>query len=324
MHACELQETAPAGRVCPVWIFVVWCRSFMLQQSSIGSYDTSLGIMCSGTSAILISLFCTVIHVYFHRCHSAVVYAVEKPFQWLFGLPGSFGAALLLGAAGGYPVGAKTIATLYQQGQCSRRDAEKALRFCNNAGPAFLISAVGASLLQDPHAGLKLYAVHVLSALIIGFIYRKNTDYVKYHCITADHMRSTATISLFLRAVTDAFSSFLNVSAFVLIFSVISTMLQQLPLIDSLHCLPGGGILWYGLLAGFLELTSGVACLTQGGLPSSILLPALSFLCGWGGCSVQFQTINLLHDAGLSCSQYLKSKLLQGILAALITGMICF
>ena len=249
---------------------------------------------------------------------------LEKPFQWLFGLPGSFGAALLLGAAGGYPVGAKTIATLYQQGQCSRRDAEKALRFCNNAGPAFLISAVGASLLQDPHAGLKLYAVHVLSALIIGFIYRKNTDHVKYHCITADHMRSTATISLFLRAVTDAFSSFLNVSAFVLIFSVISTMLQQLPLIDSLHCLPGGGILWYGLLAGFLELTSGVACLTQGGLPPSILLPALSFVCGWGGCSVQFQTISLLHDAGLSCRQYLKSKLLQGILAALITGMICF
>ena len=249
---------------------------------------------------------------------------LETPFQWLFGLPGSFGAALLLGAAGGYPVGAKTIATLYQQGQCSKRDAEKALRFCNNAGPAFLISAVGASLLQDPHAGLNLYAIHVLSALIIGFIYRKNTDYVKYHCITADHMRSTATISLFLRAVTDAFSSFLNVSAFVLIFSVISTMLQQLPLIDSLHCLPGGGILWYGLLAGFLELTSGVACLTQGGLPPSIMLPALSFVCGWGGCSVQFQTISLLHDAGLSCRQYLKSKLLQGILAALITGMICF
>ena len=249
---------------------------------------------------------------------------LEKPFQWLFGLPGDFGAALLLGAAGGYPVGAKTIATLYQQGQCSKRDAEKALRFCNNAGPAFLISAVGASLLQDPHAGLNLYAVHVLSALIIGFIYRKNTDHVKYNGITADHMRSTATISLFLRAVTDAFSSFLNVSAFVLIFSVISTMLQQLPLIDSLHCLPGGGILWYGLLAGFLELTSGVACLTQGGLPPSILLPALSFLCGWGGCSVQFQTISLLHDAGLSCRQYLKSKLLQGILAALITGMICF
>ena len=187
-----------------------------------------------------------------------------------------------------------------------------------------MISAVGASLLQDPHAGLNLYAVHVLSALIIGFIYRKNTDHVKYNGITADHMRNTATISLFLRAVTDAFSSFLNVSAFVLIFSVISTMLQQLPLIDSLHCLPGGGILWYGLLAGFLELTSGVACLTQGVLPPSSLLPALSFLCGWGGCSVQFQTISLLHDAGLSCRQYLKSKLLQGILAALITGMICF
>lgn len=248
---------------------------------------------------------------------------LEKPFQWLFGLPGSFGAALLLGAAGGYPVGAKTIATLYQQGQCSKRDAEKALRFCNNAGPAFLISAVGASLLQDSGVGLKLYTVHLLSAFIIGFINRKDTNDVKYKSITSDNIQKTNFISLFLRSVTDAFSSFLNVSAFVLIFAVITTMLHQLPLIDSVQSLPGG-ILWYGLLAGFLELTSGVACLTQGVLPPSSLLPALSFLCGWGGCSVQFQTISLLHDAGLSCRQYLKSKLLQGILAALITGMICF
>lgn len=248
---------------------------------------------------------------------------LEKPFGWLFGLPGSFGAALLLGAAGGYPVGAKAIATLYRQGQCSKRDAEKALCFCNNAGPAFLISAVGTSLLQDSGVGLKLYAVHLLSAFIIGFINRKDTNDVKYKSITSDNIQKTNFISLFLRSVTDAFSSFLNVSAFVLIFAVITTMLHQLPLINSMQSLPGG-ILWHGLLSGFLELTSGVACLTQCMLPSSILLPALSFVCGWGGCSVQFQTISLLQEAGLSCRKYLKSKLLQGILAALFTGMICF
>ena len=248
---------------------------------------------------------------------------LEKPFRRLFGLPGSFGAALLLGAAGGYPVGAKTVVTLYQQGLCSKDSAQKALCFCNNAGPAFLISAVGSALLNDRRMGIQLYVIHFISALVIGVINRKNKDTVKCYDIIAVHSKNPMGISLFLRAVADSFSSFLNVSAFVLIFAVISTILQQLPLMDFLQMLPAGGTLWYGLLSGFLELTSGVACLAQGGLPSAILLPALSFLCGWGGCSVHFQTISLLHDAGLPGRKYLKSKLLQGFTAALITGIVC-
>ncbi len=248
---------------------------------------------------------------------------LEKPFQWLFGLSGNFGAALLLGAAGGYPVGAKTITVLYQQGLCSQKSAEKALCFCNNAGPAFLISAVGASLLHDRHIGLQLYGIHLVSALIIGCINRKNKESVKYCSFSDKHTQKTTVNSLFLRAVTDSFSSFLNVSSFVLIFAVISAILRQLPLLHSLQVLPGGGTLWYGLLSGILELTSGISCLTQGKLPSEILLPSLSFLCGWGGFSVQFQTISLLHEVGLPCKKYLKCKFLQGVLAALITGILC-
>lgn len=248
---------------------------------------------------------------------------LEKPFRWLFGLSGIFGASFLLGAAGGYPVGAKTVTALYRQGQCSQQEAEKALCFCNNAGPAFLISAVGSALLHDRRVGFKLYGIHLLSALMIGILNRENNIGVKCYGITAKSTQKASVSSLFLRAVTDSFSSFINVSAFVLIFAVISAILQQLPLSHSLKALPGGGILWYGLLSGILELTSGVSHLAQGNLPSAILLPSLSFLCGWGGFSVQFQTISLLQESGLSCRQYLKSKLLQGILAALITGILC-
>ena len=248
----------------------------------------------------------------------------EKPFRRLFGLPGIFGASLLLGAAGGYPVGAKSIAMLYQQGFCSKDSAEKALCFCNNAGPAFLISAVGAGLLNNRAIGLRLYGIHVLSALILGIIADRNTGIVKCNSITSFSASKSKGISLFLRSVTDASASFMNVSAFVLIFAVISAILQQLPLLDALRLLPGGGVLWYGILSGTLELTSGVSFLSQGNLPAEILWPALSFLCGWGGCSVQLQTISFLREAGLSCRKYLKCKLLQGILAALLTRMICF
>ena len=37
---------------------------------------------------------------------------LERMTQYLFGLPGSCAAAVLLGAVGGYPVGAKTAASL--------------------------------------------------------------------------------------------------------------------------------------------------------------------------------------------------------------------
>lgn len=248
---------------------------------------------------------------------------LEKPFRRLFGLPGCFSAALFLGAVGGYPVGARTAAGLYQQGLCNRESAERALRFCNNAGPAFLIGVVGSGLLDNPRIGVQLYGIHLLSALSIGLFYRNPKGIVKSDSYTAKAKGKRDGFALFLQAVTDSLSVFWNVCAFVLIFAVISCLLQQLPLVSALQRLPGGGLLWYGLLSGTLELTSGASCLAHAGLPSSLLLPALSFLCGWGGFSVHFQTISIVQEAGLSCRQYLKGKLLQGLVAALLTGIFC-
>ena len=40
-------------------------------------------------------------------------------------------------------MGAKAVAELYQQGLCSRQEAQRLLGFCNNSGPAFFIGVVG-------------------------------------------------------------------------------------------------------------------------------------------------------------------------------------
>ena len=45
----------------------------------------------------------------------------------LFRLPGCAGSALLLGLAGGYPIGAQTAARLYQEGALTRGEAERLL-----------------------------------------------------------------------------------------------------------------------------------------------------------------------------------------------------
>ncbi|MBR5537368.1 MAG: sporulation protein [Clostridia bacterium] len=234
----------------------------------------------------------------------------------LFGLPGSLAPAFFLGAVGGYPVGARTVCQLYETGACGKEQAVAALRFCCNAGPAFLVSALGGGLLGDGTAGLRLWAAHLLSAVLIGLFYCSKSATVKDNNITVFSCRKPGGTERFLQAVTGAAATFLNVCAFVLFFAVVTCLLEQLPVLNALPPLPRG------LLYGVLELTGGAAKLAGAGLPRAVLLPTLSFLCGWGGLSVQCQTVDLLRRSGLPCRGYLRAKLLHGAVAALLTLLI--
>ncbi len=242
---------------------------------------------------------------------------LEPLTRTLFDLPGCFSAPILLGAVGGYPVGAKTVVALYRAGGCTREDALQALTFCNNGGPAFFIGALGAGLLHDTALGVRLYLIHLLAALLIGMLYPRNKRTVKQIDCTVDSGGNPKPLSLFLGAVTDGFGAFLNLCAFVLLFSVLICLLRQLP---GFSFLPQG---LQGLLCGLLELTSGAGLLCAASLPESILCAALSFLSGWGGLSVQLQSLSLLGEAGLSGRRCLWCKLLQGVLAAGLSVLLC-
>ena len=65
---------------------------------------------------------------------------IMKP---IFNVNGSCSTAFILGLISGFPVGAKTAISLYQNGQCSKTEAERILSFSNNAGPAFVLGTVG-------------------------------------------------------------------------------------------------------------------------------------------------------------------------------------
>lgn len=52
-------------------------------------------------------------------------------------------SAFLLGAVGGYPVGARTVGQLRAAGLCGREEGECLLTCCNNAGPAFIFGVAG-------------------------------------------------------------------------------------------------------------------------------------------------------------------------------------
>ena len=73
--------------------------------------------------------------------------AVSGFTRRVIGMPENLGAVLLMSFVGGFPVGARMLSDMLARREIDRETAERALCCCVNAGPSFLISAVGAGML---------------------------------------------------------------------------------------------------------------------------------------------------------------------------------
>ncbi len=246
----------------------------------------------------------------------------------LFRVNGTCAAALALGFVGGYPVGARTALQLYQSGQCSRTEAERLLAFCNNCGPAFILGAVGAGIFGSGAVGLALYATHLAASLLVGLIFRfyKASEGPRRGRDQGPQFQAASFSAAFIRSVTGAAQSVLNICAFILCFAV----LIRLAVRSGLMALSAGALsrllsplglteTWaQRLLTGALELSSGVSSLTDGALSGRLSMAA--FMLGWAGLSVHCQVLAFLGDSGLSMRTYVAGKLLHGGLSAALTG----
>ena len=93
---------------------------------------------------------------------------LQPVIQFLFYLPGSAGSVIIMSMIGGYPVGARGCISLLEQGAITQKQAHRMLYFCVNAGPAFIISVVGGTLLQNALIGLLLFFSQIAAMMVIG------------------------------------------------------------------------------------------------------------------------------------------------------------
>lgn len=226
----------------------------------------------------------------------------------VFHLPGTAAPALLLGAIGGYPVGAQAVCRLYDQGALTREEAEQTLLFSNNAGPAFVLGVVGGGLFGSPGLGAALLAIHLTSAVLLG-IWLRPAVRPQNRALRPSAPALSLQAAL-PRAVRQAGVSFLSVCLFVLFFSVVGAILTAL--------LPasvaGSGL--YALGLGALELASGTVRLAALPWPGSWVFAAAALLLGFGGLCVQMQTQAILVRSGLSGRSFRRGKALQALLSA--------
>ncbi len=242
----------------------------------------------------------------------------------LWGVSGAGASAFLTGICGGYPLGAQTVAELYGEGQIPRAEAERLLRFCNNSGPSFLIGVIGGGIFASRAAGLGLYAVHLCAAMLVGFLFRKGGE------ASNDELSPAPEIGFgdaLVASVRQAVAAVLSVSGFVICFCVLAGLLDSFGFWNA-----AAGLLSpvlhvdardaRAILIGLLELSGGIGAL-RGLPPTAARFVLASFLCGWGGLSVQLQSLAVLSDTDLDLRGLFLGRLLSALISALLAAALC-
>ena len=214
---------------------------------------------------------------------------------------------LILGCAGGFPVGAACIVQAVQSGGLGKSDAQRMLGICSFCGPAFLFGII-APLFSIREAGL-LFVIQLETALMIA-AFRSSPS------AGGVPARQMPTVSLG-EALKRATASLTCVCGWVLLASIVAGFLRRwlCPLLPQ-----AAG----AAMTGILELTGGVFSLES--VPSGELRFVLCalFVC-FGGISVLMQIGGLAASASIPVGECIGQKVLQGILGAVLAaGVVSF
>lgn len=263
---------------------------------------------------------------------------LEPVMRPLFRLPGEAGFAVALGFTSGFPMGAILTASLKEQNFCTSQEAARLAAFTSNSSPLFLLISVPVSMLHQPQLGALLLAAHYLANLTIGFLLRFTAPpgrqiHTTHHLLRTAfsrmqqyQMQNRQPFGTMLgQAVQKGISSIVKIGGFVLLFSVLLSLLEATNILQfiqhivsiPLHLFQISPQFSAALSAGFFEMTLGAQAASQCHAPLLQKLMIISFILGWSGLSIQAQVSSILAAQNISSRLYCLCRPLQGLLAAL-------
>lgn len=224
----------------------------------------------------------------------------------------------------GYPLGAKYTTDVYEAGYINYNEFRHLANIASNAGPIFLLGAVGSAMLNSTFYGYLLLIANYVSAILIGFLFKQRNS--TNNCIPNKKITSPKTIfgDAMRTSVENAINTTLNVAAYVILFSVIISIVKNneyvvliINDIENLINLPNNSL--YGLLLGSIEITNGTKIISELSLSLPLKLGMISFLCSFSGLSIIAQVSSFFAKQKLPMKNYIFKKFLQGILSFIIT-----
>lgn len=223
-----------------------------------------------------------------------------EPLARLLGCSRAGARAFLLGLTGSYPVGARTVAQLYRRGGISRREAGRLLLFSNNCGPAFILGVAGLGCFGSLRAGVLLWGVHILAALVIALALPRQAAEPSERPVPVPPRPPL--VPALIAAVRDAAGAMVYICGFVVFFLVLLRVMGRVTGLS------------HPVLSGAVELTQGILALphTRRGFVWA------AGLLGWGGLSVHGQSAAVLSGTDLPMGPYLAAKAAHAAVSVLL------
>ena len=219
--------------------------------------------------------------------------------EHILSLPPGTGRIFLLGALGGFPVGAQCISQAVEERQISKETASHLLGFCNLCSPGFIFGLAGC-LFSSTITAFALLLIQLEAALMVA----AHTSIPGGKNITNTHKpNSPDVIGRSIRGMG-------SVCAWVILASVATGFLERwlFPLIPEPLPL---------IIRGILEITGGILSLTAVDDTSIRLILCAVFIC-FGGISVLMQIRTICAAKDISTGICLRQKAFQALIGGII------
>jgi len=272
---------------------------------------------------------------------------LEPLMRPVFNVPGVGAFALSMGLAAGYPMDAVITAKFRRLKMCTQIEGERLLAFTNTADPLFMFGAVAVGMFGYPELGVTIAVAHYLAAFSVGFLFR---FYGRKEQRPAAEVKKEGNIfrraleemlkarrednrpfgQLLADAVKDSISTLLMIGGFIVLFSVLCQVMEEVGLLR--YLLPGieGVLKIIGLdpalagavVKGFFEIDIGTmeAAKTATAALGQRLIIA-SAVIAWSGLSVLGQVMSVIHGTDLRIRPFIIARFLQAVIAGFYTWL---
>lgn len=281
-------------------LLILFCIGMIILNPQTAKSSVISGLMlCSNVVIPSLFPFTVCVLMLMNTEFNILFRPIEKFTQKLFDLNSYEFSLLILSMLGGYPIGAKLISKSYEKKEISEDKAQNLLCFCVNAGPGFIILAVGNGILNSKILGTVLFFSHILSSFIIAAgvsaISRKKGGEEIKHTFSPAHFTDS-----FVSSTSDAATSMINICSYILIFSVICGFINGLSPKNPLS-----------YLKYILEVTTALT------YTKNVYL--ISFLLGFSGICVLCQVFAVSRIIKVNLKKFIVSRVLHGVLSVLLT-----
>lgn len=249
-----------------------------------------------------------------------------------FKLPSHMLYTIFMGFLCGFPMGAKIVADLLEEGQISLKEGEYLLAFSNNIGPLYMLGYV--IPLFQYESTLKTLAFMYFIPFVYGLFllyFTKKSEYVskkKYSSVNMVCCQLTNTpkfsknyLIFFQQALFSAIEQITLLGGCMIFFNCIQIFPKKLASTLANFQIFNHVDFMESIFCSFIEIGGGLDLLSSSIHNSSFSFDSLYLtlsLLTFGGLSCMIQTYFIIKNTGLKISTYIKHKAIQSCIFILL------